>query len=160
MVSAWLFDVDRVFRGLPWTFKDWLVGLLVGGVVVVLLELLSLLLRVFCCLVTSAVSIFANSLIWRSFRICVSSRLLHSKMKWPSESATVVLLQHGQPSAAMVLPIGYLAGSRSFCLRTYRHVWNEPFRAVARWWKPAARFGCRPARRRKALAECRSPDIA
>lgn len=26
-------------------------------------------------------------------------------MKWPSESAVDVLLQHGQPSAAMVLPI-------------------------------------------------------
>ena len=118
MVSAWLFDVERVFRGLPWTFKDWLVGLLVGGVVVVLLELLSLLLRVFCCLVTSAVRIFANSLIWRSFQMFVSSLLLHSKMKWPSESATVGMLQHGQPSATILLPIGYLRGSRAFCWRT------------------------------------------
>lgn len=66
---AWLFDAEHVFRGLPRTCAGWLVWLLVGGVVVVLLELLSLLLRVFCCLVTSVVSIFANSLIWRSFRI-------------------------------------------------------------------------------------------
>lgn len=95
-----------------------------------LLELLSLLLRVFCCLVTSVVSIFANSLIWKSFRIFASSVLLHSKMKCPSESVTVVFLQHGQPVATMVLPIGYLAGSRSFCLCTCRHVWNEPFRAL------------------------------
>lgn len=100
-----------------------------------------MLLRLLCCLVTSAVSSCANSLIWRSFRIFVSSVLLHSKMKWPSESATVLLLQHGQPPASMLLPIWYLYGSRSFCWHTCRHVWNEPFRIVARWWKPAARFG-------------------
>ena len=157
MVLAWLVVAERVTRWVPWALEGGLVWLVFGDVVVVVLELL---LRLLCCLVTSAVSSCANSLIWRSFRIFVRSVLLHSKMKWPSESATVLLLQHGQPPAAILLPIWYLYGSRSFCWHTCRHVWNEPFRAVARWWKPAARFGCRPVRVRKAFADCRSPDVA
>ena len=120
------------------------------AVAVVVLELL--LLRFCCCLVTSAVSWIANSLMRRSARICLSWRLSHSKMKWPSESATLALLQHGQPSAAMSLPIWYLAGFLACCLRTCCHVWKVPCLAVARWWKPVASVGCRPARRRKAFS--------
>ena len=107
---------ERATLVLPWTFKGWLVWLLV----VVVLELL--LLRFSCCLVTSAVSCVANSFMRRSSRIFVSWPLLHSKMKWPSESATLSLLQHGQPSAVMVLAIWYLAGFLSLSFRTCRHV--------------------------------------
>lgn len=129
MVLAWLVVAERVTRWVPWALEGWLVWLVFGEVVVVVLELL---LRLLCCLVTSAVSIFANSVMRRSFRIRSSSVLLHSKMKWPRESAVAVLPQHGHPPSAMLLPIGYLYGSRSFCLCTCRQVWNEPFRTVAR----------------------------
>ena len=104
MVLAWLVVAERVTRWVPWALEGWLVWLVFGDVVVVVLELL---LRLLCCLVTSAVSIFANSVMRRSFRIRSSSVLLHSKMKWPRESAVAVLPQHGHPPAAILLPIGY-----------------------------------------------------
>ena len=44
--------------------------------------------RLLCCLVTSAASCVANSLMRRSPRMCVRWTWLHSEVKWPSESTT------------------------------------------------------------------------
>ena len=123
MVSAWLVAAERVTLVPPRTCGIG-PGWLLVDVAVVVLELL--LVRFCCCLVTSAVSWVANSLMRGSARICLSWRLSHSKMKWPSESAILALLQHGQPSAAMSLPIWYLAGFLPCCFRTCCHVWKVP----------------------------------
>ena len=69
MVSAWLVAAERVTLVPPRTYGAG-PGWLLVDVAVVVLELL--LLRFCCCLVTSAVSWVAKSLMRRSARICLS----------------------------------------------------------------------------------------